>query len=74
MLTKIKVYMCYAVKIYKKQTQQIFERDGARPLCRCRIIFVPGKNRSGRKVRIKIFVPVYTVIFVPATVQCVLNF
>ena len=40
----------------------------------CRIIFVPGKKRSGRNVRIIIFVPVYTVIFVPATVQCVLNF
>ena len=29
----IKVYVCYAVKIYKKQTQQIFKRGGARPVC-----------------------------------------
>ena len=33
MLTTIKVYACYAVKIYKKQTQQIFKRGGARPIC-----------------------------------------
>ena len=35
----------------------------------CSMIFVPGKKRSGRNVRIVIFVPVYTVIFVPAMVQ-----
>ena len=29
MLTTIKVYVCFAVKIYKKQTQQIFKRGGA---------------------------------------------
>ena len=40
---------------------------------RGRIIFVPGKKRSGRNVRIIIFVPVYTVIFVPVMVQCMLN-
>ena len=33
---------------------------------RCRIIFVPGKKRSGRNVRIIIFVPVFSVIIVPA--------
>ena len=30
----IKVYVCYAVNIYKKQTQQIFKRGGAHPVCR----------------------------------------
>ena len=33
MLTTIKVYVCCAVIIYKKQTQQIFKQGGARPVC-----------------------------------------
>ena len=50
----------------KKQDQKKTRID------RWRIIFVPGKKRSGRNVRIIIFVPFYTYVFVPATMQCVL--
>ena len=29
--TKIKVYACYTVKIYKKQTRNFFQRGGGTP-------------------------------------------
>ena len=34
MLTKIKVYACYTVKIYKKNKPQIFFQTGGRARCR----------------------------------------
>ena len=39
MLITFKVYVFYAVKIYKIHTQQIFKRGGARPVCRSLIRF-----------------------------------
>ena len=39
MLTTIKVYVFYAVKIYKKQTQQIFKRGGVHPVFRVIMLF-----------------------------------